>query len=58
MKETNCNETKNRHKYLPDRKLFELYRKDKIYNRFDLHVELIIQRCKRIANLHIKILHI
>ena len=40
-------ETKNFQKYLPGRKFFDIFRNDRIYNRFDLHVELIIHRCKK-----------
>ena len=40
-------ENKNRQKYLFGRKFFEIFRNNKIYNRIDLHVELIIHRYKK-----------
>ena len=40
-------ETKNFQKYLPGRKFFDIIHNDRIYNLFDLHVVLIIHRCKK-----------
>jgi hypothetical protein len=47
MKQINFYETKNRQKYFPDRKFCEIHRNDKIYNRFDLYVELMKHRRKK-----------
>jgi hypothetical protein len=32
-------ETKNRQKYLPGRKFFDIHRNDKMYNRHDINIE-------------------